>query len=147
MYIWPVRVITFLRMGFDRHTTTRMVIFPANHSWHPSVTILRPNMDNETQADVSFLHSAKALDTVCNSRLNIKLSYHNLWSSVLFCIQAFLFNRVQCCYVNNTLSKCCVSFGVAQGSVMAPILFLIFINGVRATSAPLFVPSQTIVSP
>lgn len=59
----------------------------------------------------------------------IKLSHLNLLPGNLFWIhQAFLSNCLQCCYVNNTLSKCCtVTSSVPQGSGLA-LLFLIFID-------------------
>ena len=104
-----------------KHSTSSQLLERLNH-WSASI-------DKKNHVDVCYINFKSAFGSVSHEKLLHKLSVYGILGNLLSLFLAFLLNLQQVVDINGAKSDpVAVLSSVPEGSVIGPILFLIYIN-------------------
>ena len=115
-------ILNSCQWGFGSAHSIVLALIDCTNNWLIGI-------DNGKINSTILLDVKKAFDTIDHDILLRKLSQYGISHTELEFFRSYLCNRLQCCSVNgHTYSFKTISCGVPQGSILGPLLFIIYVN-------------------
>ena len=121
-YLMENSILNNCQWGFRSSYSTALALIDCTNNWLSGI-------DNGKINSTILLDVKKAFDTIDHDILLRKLSHYGISHTELEFFRSYLCNRLQCCSVNgHTSSFKMINSGVPQGSILGPLLFIIYVN-------------------
>ncbi|XP_057299399.1 uncharacterized protein LOC130630019 [Hydractinia symbiolongicarpus] len=121
-YLENHKLLSEHQFGYRRRRSTELATMLLADS-------IRKEVDNGNLVGVLYIDLSKAFDTLNHPALLEKLSSCGINGTTHEWFSDYLFNRKQMCVVENSKSDLMsVTCGVPQGSILGPLLFLVYFN-------------------
>ena len=120
-YLERKEILYYKQFGFRTSYSTTYALLSI-------VDKINEAIDHHDYACGVFLDLSKAFDTVNHDILIKKLEFYGVRGLANKWFSSYLSNRRQFVCVDNISDELTISCGVPQGSVLGPLLFLIYVN-------------------
>ena len=127
-FITKQKILYPSQYGFQKDLSTELAILELQDRINTSLN------NNECCVGI-FMDLSKAFDTLDHNILLHKLNHYGIRGTALSWFHNYLSNRQQYVCINGTNSDMLpITCGVPQGSILGPLLFLIYVNDLASVS-------------